>query len=238
MSAARWSEAPESRHLEELLAAIARARLTVFDFDGTLVDSNPIKWRAFEDCFRDVGPRRDDVLAYCRSHDHVPRREKFRYIYTELLQQVLTPEIEARLAARFAAATTGPIIRAPEIPGASACLALARAHGPIALLSNTPQETLEDILRGRGWTSWFDAIQGAPVRKAEWLAAAGASRGIPMSALLYVGDTVEDAESAARAGCAFVAVGGGPVAERSAYAIPDFNSLVEAWTARAGALSR
>jgi phosphoglycolate phosphatase-like HAD superfamily hydrolase len=49
----------------------------VFDFDGTLVDSNPIKWQAFAQMFAEVRERRDEILAYCYGNPRIARGEKF-----------------------------------------------------------------------------------------------------------------------------------------------------------------
>ena len=46
------------------------AKALVFDFDGTLVDSNAIKWKAFEACFDRFPDRREEILSYCRGNNH------------------------------------------------------------------------------------------------------------------------------------------------------------------------
>ena len=178
----------------------------MFDFDGTLVDSNPIKRRAFERCFADLEERRDDVLAYCLGHHHVPRGEKFRHVYEAILGRPYTETVAADLHERFEAATTQQIIEAPEIPGAGAFL--RRVHGRYltAVLSSTPEAVLRDILRRRGWQHWFSVVQGAPVHKATWLKAFGETRGLEGREVVLFGDTAEDAAAADEAGCAFLQV--------------------------------
>lgn len=44
---------------------IREARALVFDFDGTLVDSNAIKRRAFERCFSEFPDRLEEIMRYC-----------------------------------------------------------------------------------------------------------------------------------------------------------------------------
>ncbi len=204
---------------------LRRARALVFDFDGTLVDSNPIKARAFARCFADLEGPREEVLAYCLSHHHTPRGEKFRHVYERILARPYTEAVARRLHEQFEAATTEAIIRAPEMPGAAVFLG-ARTRGRVqALLSSTPHEVLLRILEGRGWRPLFDVVQGAPVDKAAWLRVFQAERGLAGGDVVFIGDTDEDEAAAQEAGCVFIHVGGASAADRL-WDVADFRSLL------------
>lgn len=182
-------------------------KILVFDFDGTLVDSNPLKRKAFEACFTgaDFSGRREEILGYCWGNHHTPRGEKFRYVYERILRQAYTGEIEKALHERFERETTQEIIRAPEIPGASEFLARVRASHRMAVLSSTPHAILRTILDHRGWAGYFDLKQGAPVDKASWLKGLQVG-GVAPDQVLFFGDTPEDAAAAEEAGCRFISV--------------------------------
>lgn len=188
---------------------IARAQALVFDFDGTLVDSNPIKWRGFELCFADFPDRLEEIMAYCRGYNHTPRWGKFRYVYERILGLPYTPEVERALLTRFAEETTRQIIEAPEIPGVTGFLAVVSRSHMTAVLSSTPHETLLHILKQRGWRGYFKVMQGAPVDKAAWLKGFRAEHGFRGDAVVFFGDAREDALAVQAAGCAFIAVGNG-----------------------------
>jgi phosphoglycolate phosphatase-like HAD superfamily hydrolase len=159
------------QHVSELSALVAQARLLVFDFDGTLVDSNPIKRRAFAHCFAGFPDRLEEILAYCNSQHRTPRGEKFRHVYERILRLPYTAAVASVLHERFEAATTEQIIRAPEIPGAEAFLRRVAQRHVTALLSTTPHDVLLTIVARRGWQALFGRVQGAPVQKATWLRA-------------------------------------------------------------------
>jgi sugar-phosphatase len=208
-----------------VLEAVRTARALVFDFDGTLVDSTPIKWRAFEACFEGFGERREEILAYCHGHHHTPRAVKFRYVYERILGLAYTAAAAEELETRFAALTTDRIIAAPERPGVTGFVARVRLRHFTALLSSTPHEILCSIVEARGWRGWFNALRGAPVDKAEWLRALRAERRLSPREFLFFGDPPVDAAAGAAGGATFVAVGDEDLP--GAHAIPDFTLFAD-----------
>ncbi len=191
----------------EVQCRFARARGLVFDFDGTLVDSNPIKARAFERVFDDFPQRQEEILAYCNNHHHTPRDVKFRTVYETILKLPYTPEVDAKLHRCFEAETTGQIIRAREIPGALDFLRHVQETHWTGLLSSTPHQVLLEILKQRGWMEYFRQIRGAPVEKSLWLKELQKSKNWRPEEIVFFGDTQEDSRAAQAAGVHFGAVG-------------------------------
>ena len=214
-----------SRHTR-IAALLRRARVVVCDFDGTLVDSNPIKFRAFEVCFAEFSERRADIQAYCRHHHHVPRGEKFRFVYERILGVPYTAEVDTRLHARFAEATTLQIIEAPEIPGAERFLrTIAHSH-LTAVLSSTPHALLSEIVTARGWRDCIHLLQGAPVDKTRWLSQLRDARCLARGELLVFGDTAADADAARSAHGVFIGVGSDAATLPGDEAIRDFTEVL------------
>lgn len=198
------------------------ARVLLFDFDGTLVDSNAIKWRAFERCFSDFPDRLQEIMTYCRGNNHTTRTEKFRWVYEAILRLPYTAEVERRLCRVFEEASTEPIVEAPEIPGASAFLR-SRAGGQVlGVLSSTPHEILLAILSRRGWSPYFRVIRGAPVRKAEFLRETAQEERLRPGEGVFLGDTPEDAAAAVEAGWSFIAVRSEELAQGGEPFLPDY----------------
>ena len=186
---------------------LRQAKAFVFDFDGTLVDSNPIKSKGFERCFDDFPEQRDEILAYCRGSHHTPRSEKFRYVYKEILRLPYTAAVDAMLHERYASVTTLQIVQAPEIPAAGHFVRKASEARMTAVLSSTPHDVLAEIFRRRGWTALFRLIRGAPVTKGPWLRDFRKQHCFRGDETVFFGDTSEDYRASLDAGCKFVAVG-------------------------------
>src|SRR5262249_16491003 len=161
----------------------------VFDFDGTLVDSNAIKLGAFEPCFAEFLPTHPEILDYCHSNHHTPRSVKFRHVYQEILKRPYTAEIEKKLLKRYAELTTQAVSEAPEIPGAVEFVRSVPRASRTALISSTPHEVLLRILAGRGWESLFHFVQGAPMKKSSWVRGLVQTMGLTPDDALFLGDT-------------------------------------------------
>jgi phosphoglycolate phosphatase len=211
----------QSRRKLSVIPAVESAKALVFDFDGTLVDSNEIKWSGFEHVFSEYTGQLARISAYCRGNNHTIRGEKFRFVCEQILHIAYTAERERSLQERYAAYTTEGVAHAPEIPGASQFVRQV-SDRPTALLSSTPHAILLEILRRKGWQAMFKTVQGAPVVKRDWLIQYRIVMGCAAGDIVFFGDTDEDAASAGEAGCEFVRVGRTPGA-----AIPDFRVLLK-----------
>ena len=202
--------------------ALTDVRLMVFDFDGTLVDSNEIKWDGFEATFLGFPDRLEEILKYCRGSNHTPRDEKFRHVTEVILERRYTTEVAELLHERFEQVTTGAIVTAPEIPGAGEFLKRSKAYCETAVLSSTPHDVLLEILGKRGWTELFDLFQGAPVDKTAWLRKLQQDRELEPGTIVFFGDTFEDASAAREAGCRFVGVANEDLISDTACFVRDF----------------
>jgi phosphoglycolate phosphatase len=216
----------DEREIEPLGALLARARVLIFDFDGTLVASNDIKWRAFEAVFQPFPDALPAIVEYCRGNNHTVRGAKFRHVYEHILRRPYTPEIDAGLHREFERLTTAAIIASPEVPGAERFLASLRGRKTVGVLSSTPHDVLLRILDARGWRHYFDVVQGAPIDKAAWLSGYQRAHGFYLEDAAFFGDTAEDRAAAQHAGWPFVGVRIAPASnEDSRLYINDFANL-------------
>jgi phosphoglycolate phosphatase len=180
----------------------------VFDFDGTLVDSNSIKRQGF---FVVVANHEggESMMRHVL-HEVVGDRHAIFDAYVAAQAAALPPQTydAAALVGEYTARVDAAVAAAAEMPGATALLEGLRRNGRHLYLSSaTPVTSLQRIVERRGWSHLFDAIFGSPHSKQASLLQIRAATAVPSNALAVVGDGVDDRESAAALGCPFFAVG-------------------------------
>jgi phosphoglycolate phosphatase len=121
----------------------SRLKVITLDFDGTLVESNQIKDRAFETIFSEWPEHTKSMMQWHLTHDSIERGEKFRYFVEEVLALPRQNDLIEKLSSRFGQLTKEAIIECPYVKGAYEFLEYIRNRVSVYLVSTTPQLDLE-----------------------------------------------------------------------------------------------
>ena len=179
----------------------------VFDFDGTLVDSNSIKRRGFFDVVADEPnsvARMQAVLTTVQGDRHTIFES---YVASRSASCYKGPDADA-LVLRYSDYVDARVSEAPEMPGASEILRGLKFAGLRVFISSaTPQANLERIVERRNWCDWCDGLYGYPSRKSDTLKIISAQLGIDACSIAVVGDGADDLDSARSMSCSFFPVG-------------------------------
>ena len=179
----------------------------VFDFDGTLVESNEVKAWAFGKLYEKYGDAIvQQVIAYHREHEGISRFVKFRYWHEHLLHQTYTDEIGENLSQSYSELVLDAIIQAPYVEGALEFLENHHQHLPLFVASGTPEPELREIIACRSMNRFFQGAYGSPATKAQILQRILSEHQLRPESVLMVGDSLADWEGAKRAGTAFIGI--------------------------------
>ena len=176
----------------------------VFDFDGTLVDSNHIKKKGFFDIASDShnGIKIMQQVYANNSGDRYSIWEK----YAELMGR--GSEYASSCVQAYNAHVDNEVIKSKSMPYAEKALNQLRKKGlNIFLSSSTPLSNLLRIINGRNWNQYFNDIYGSPDNKIDTLN----TKILPLvhspSEVIVVGDGEDDKTSSNQTGCHFIPVG-------------------------------
>ena len=182
-------------------------RAVIFDFDGVILESAEIKTRTFARLFEDEGHSEHvpEIVALHLRLAGVSRFEKFRLIYSEILDRPLDDAELERLGEEFSRIALDEVLACPFVPGAHELL--ERLHGDGKLLfvaSGTPHEELVGIVAARELDRFFRGVNGSPATKGEISRRILVEHRLAPTEALFVGDATTDLEGAREAGVPFV----------------------------------
>lgn len=203
------------------------AGAVVFDFDGTLVQSNAIKHETFYDVASGL-PGAAAALDAIFAGEHGDRTDIFARLAARLGHGAT---LAAELTAQYTQLCDDRIAAAPEIPGATLALdALATRGIGLWIASATPRGPLAMAVRRRGLWSRFVGVYGLPTTKVEALRHVMADAGLTPDRIVMVGDAEADRSAAVSVGARFVAVaetagGVGGFRARPEFSLDDLSAL-------------
>lgn len=185
----------------------------VFDFDGTLVDSNHIKRQTFYDIVQPYDPEGTSVTRILQQFPEKDRYGIFEEIIKTLANQGSLPSnldpniLKDHWAQSYTAQCERAIAECEEVPGASQALDwLATQDIPLFVNSRTPKDTLQHLLAARNLSKYFEGVYGAPARKSQNLQYIQSLGNWHSHDTIFVGDSEDDQEAAQEVGCQFIGV--------------------------------
>jgi len=183
-------------------------KCVVFDFDGTLVESNEIKRKTFYEVTKHIVGASDILDNILSSSNPGDRYDIFDLLVVEnrLTKNFFVNKMQ--LVNSYTKMCEYKISRAPEIKGAIRVINQLKTLGiKVFISSATPEDTLKNIVDIRGWKGVIDEIFGAPDSKIDHLQAILTKNKYSESEVVYVGDSEVDRDAALSVGCKFIGIG-------------------------------
>ena len=203
--------------------------VVIFDFDGTLVDSENIKNLAlFEVVKKFEGSREimEEILERNVVGSSFTRNEIFLEFAKKLKCDDDPEHLSSRLVDRYTRLCEERISHAQEIMGAECILEnLHQTSKYLFVSSATPEFTLLRLIELRGWAKFFDGVYGAPSSKFDHLRLIARRCNAEPSRMLLIGDLESDLKVAQRSGARFIGIGKDK--SFSEYSAPIMSNLAE-----------
>lgn len=178
-----------------------------FDFDGVLVDSVPVKGRAYEAIFHSYGdPAVQEIRKYHAANGGIDRFTKIKHVLSHIGVPADDSTVQ-KLADRFSELTLNAVVGASVIPGPWTLLQQFHSRGlPCFVVSGTPQDELERIIAMRSLEKLFREVCGSPDSKMKILTRLLSKYGINPRCSIFFGDASTDFHAAMSAGMYFIGI--------------------------------
>lgn len=180
------------------------ARVVFCDFDGVVKDSVAVKSVAFQRLFEHCGPAIiERVRRHHEAHGGVSRYEKIR-LYLQWVGEASTEARVAELAAQFSTLVRQAVIDSAWVPGVCEFLGRHSVRQNFVLVTATPQEEIQVILRTLNIAQHFREVHGAPTPKAVAVKDVLLRLNCAPSQAVLIGDAMTDLEAADANSVAFL----------------------------------
>ena len=171
-------------------------KAAIFDWDGTITDSNGIKTEAFVELFQNTCPQAAGYIReYQQNRGGISRFEKFRhYIRHFFHREASAAELEDF---GYAVLCRQKLLNAPFIPGAVETLRkLSCAKIPVFIVTGSPATEIRELAAARNLLPLIHNIYGSPRTKDVLLAALLAENRLVPEETVFFGDAPTDCEAA------------------------------------------
>ena len=139
-----------------------------YDFDGVIKESTQIKTEAFYDLYLPFGKAiADKAVAHHIAHGGISRFEKFKHYHKEFLNIDLNEKKINELAQVFSKLLFKKVIECLYVKGAKESIALLKKEYKQYIVTGTPQNEIELILKALEINHLFDGVYGSPKNKIE-----------------------------------------------------------------------
>jgi phosphoglycolate phosphatase-like HAD superfamily hydrolase len=176
----------------------------LLDFDGVLIDSDPVKDAAFEYIFREYPNQFQDFLPFHRENGGVSRYEKIRYFHEKLLGESIDEKKVNEVAQEFSDYVLEQLCQ-PRYLIEDSCsrLPIISKIIPIHIVSASDEIELKKICEAHKISPYFRSIHGSPGTKSEIVGRVFEQNSYSKKNTVLVGDSINDFLAAREHGIKF-----------------------------------
>ena len=165
----------------------------LFDFDGVLAESMNVKTEAFATLFEEFGKEVvEKVVKHHVKHGGISRYKKMRYYYEKYLNKPLSDKKLNDLAKQFSDLVVEKVIESDWVKGVKDFLEKYYQIIDLYVVSGTPQEELELIVKRRNMEKYFKGVYGSPEVKPTIIRRIISERKYDPDKIIYIGDSMSD----------------------------------------------
>ena len=169
----------------------------IFDFDGVLAESVHIKTQAFCKLYERYGKEiAEKVVAHHEENGGMSRFEKFPYYHKTFLNIDLNKNDVEKLSDNFSKLVIDAVVDADEVQGALWFLNKYKRVSKYWIVSATPTDEINEIVKRRGILEYFIKIYGSPNKKTGIVQKIINNNNLTLNETVFLGDAKSDFDAA------------------------------------------
>lgn len=170
----------------------------LWDFDGVILDSMPIRGYGFEKCFAAYPKEQtDQLLAYHNANGGKSRFVKIRYFFEHIRNESITEEQILKYAELFSQVMLELLCDKKLLIDETVTFIEKNYHNtPMHIVSGSEQNELRFLCHELGLTDYFISIHGSPIEKDILVKNDLDKYGYHASEVILIGDSINDFDAA------------------------------------------
>jgi phosphoglycolate phosphatase-like HAD superfamily hydrolase len=168
-------------------------KLLIFDFDGTIIESNEAKREVFFEVYDKVtNDQKKRLGEVYRKRGGLPRSDLFKLAQTEMGDAHPSKETLLDLQRKYSENYLSRIDKVKLVEGFERFHQLFATKYRFAIASNAPLDEVTEVLKRKKIYDYFSYVSGYPTTKVEAVKTAFKTFDLEAENVLYVGDGEED----------------------------------------------
>ena len=180
-------------------------KVLLWDFDGVIMDSNPVRTYGFEEVLKGYPAEQlNELITYHKQNGGLPRYDKFRYFFEKIRDEQVSDAEIARLSARFSEIMLNKLMdRSLLIPDSVNFIKANYKKFIMHIVSGSDQTELRKVCDYLDLTQYFVSIVGSPVLKPVLTKQILKTYNYNKYEVAFIGDSVNDYAAAVENGIDF-----------------------------------
>lgn len=188
------------------MTSFSKYKVILWDFDGVIMDSMPVRDKGFEIVLSDYP--KDQVamlMQFHRKNGGLSRYVKLRYFFEEIRNEIVTDEAISKLAGAFSQIMRNELVNASLLITESLTF-INENYQKFAMhvVSGSDENELKFLCEKLGLTRFFKSVHGSPVPKPELVKHVIAQNNYINDQVLLIGDSVNDYDAAEQSAINFM----------------------------------
>ncbi|WP_405607766.1 HAD family hydrolase [Polaribacter sp. Asnod1-A03] len=170
----------------------------LWDFDGVILDSMPVRDWGFEEIFKDFDTEQvAELLKYHRANGGLSRYVKIRYFYENILGESITEEKVMLYAEKFSVLMKKELTNPKNlILDAVSFIKSNYQKYHFHIVSGSDGEELRFLCKELGLSSYFISIHGSPTPKKQLVETLLEKHNYNKASTCLIGDSMNDYDAA------------------------------------------
>ncbi len=181
-------------------------KVLLWDYDGVIMDSMPIRGRGFEEVLKEYPKEQvDELMAFHELNGGLSRYVKFRYFFEKIRGESITEAQVLDLAEQFSKIMFELLLDEKLLITDSVSFIKANYQNyEMHIVSGSDGNELRAICAGLGLDGYFKTINGSPTPKKQLVKDVLSSNGYAPEEVVLIGDSINDFEASQVNGIDFI----------------------------------